>query len=150
LFRHGIANPGIPRLMLKKLSFGTTLDEVWDRTGVIFAGAFVPNQEVVMSAHDSNTWGRSLPEGIPPGEVVPQAAVDVQGDTKSDILIDFTDSHVVDFEGLTLLLTAQRLAHSEDRQVWLMGLPDTAWTVLEAMGLADLFVRVGSPRNQSN
>jgi len=31
-----------------------------------------------------------------------------------------------------------------------MGLPDTAWTVLEAMGLADLFVPIGSPRNQSN
>jgi len=136
--------------MLKKSSVGTTLDEVKDRTGVIFAGVFVPNQEVVMSGHDSNTWGRSLPVGIPAVEVASQAATDVQEDTKSDVLIDFTDSHVVDFEGLTLLLTAQRLAHSEDRQVWLMGLPDTAWTVLEAMGLADLFVRVGSPRNQSN
>ncbi len=92
-----------------------------------------------------NTWGGSLPERTPAVEVVPHAAVHVSEDTKSDVLIDFTDSYVVYCEGLTLLLTAQRLAHSEDRQVWLMGLPDNAWTVLEAMGLADLFVRIGSP-----
>lgn len=103
-----------------------------------------------MSGHDSNTWGRSFPAGTPAVEAVPHAAVHVPEDTKSDVLIDFTDSHVVDFEGLTLLLTAQRLAHSEDRQMWLMGLPESAWTVLEAMGLADLFIRVGSPDKQPN
>ena len=101
-----------------------------------------------MSGYDSNTWDRRFPAGTPAAQAVPQVAVHVPEETKSDVLIDFTDSHVVDFEGLTLLLTAQRLAHSEDRQVWLMGLPDTAWTVLEAMGLADLFIRVGSPGKQ--
>ena len=98
-----------------------------------------------MSGHDSNTGGRGFPAGTPALQAVPQVAVHVPEDTKSDVLIDFTDSHVVDCEGLTLLLTAQRLAHSEDRQVWLMGLPDNAWSVLEAMGLDDLFVRVSSP-----
>ncbi len=98
-----------------------------------------------MSGHDSNTWGRSSPAVTPVVEAVPEVAVHVPEDTKSDVLIDFTDSHVVDFEGLTLLLTAQRLAHSEDRQVWLMGLPENAWSVLEAMGLDDLFIRVRSP-----
>ncbi len=98
-----------------------------------------------MSGHDSNTRDRGFQAGSPAIQAVPQVAVHVPEETKSDVLIDFTDSHVVDFEGLTLLLTAQRLAHSEDRQVWLMGLPDNAWSVLEAMGLDDLFVRVGSP-----
>ncbi len=103
-----------------------------------------------MSGHDSNGWGRSLPAGTPAVEAMSHVAVHVEDDTKPDVLIDFTDSHVVDFEGLTLLLTAQRLAHSEDRQVWLMGLPDNAWAVLEAMGLADLFERVSSPGGQPN
>ena len=98
-----------------------------------------------MSGHDSNTWGRSFRAGTPAVEATAHVAVHVPEGTKSDVLIDFTDSHVVDFEGLTLLLTAQRLAHSEDRQVWLMGLPENAWCVLEAMGLDDLFVRVSSP-----
>ncbi len=103
-----------------------------------------------MSGHNSNTWGRSLPAGTPAAEAMPDVAVHVPEDTKSDVLIDFTDSHGVDFEGLTLLLTAQRLAHSEDRQVWLMGLPENAWSVLQAMGLDDLFVRVSSPGGPSN
>ena len=103
-----------------------------------------------MSLHESNTWGRNLPAGTPAVEAMSQVALRVQEDPKSDVLIDFTDSHVVDFEGLTLLLTAQRLAHSEDRQVWLMGLPENAWSVLEAMGLDDLFVRVGSPEGPLN
>ena len=98
-----------------------------------------------MSAYDSNSRGRGFPAGTSAVQTVPQVAVHVPEDTKSDVLIDFTDSHVVDFEGLTLLLTAQRLAHSEDRQVWLMGLPENAWSVLEAMGLDDLFIRVSSP-----
>lgn len=103
-----------------------------------------------MSAYDSNYRGRNFPAGTPIVGAVAQGAVQVSEDTKPDVLIDFTDSYVVDFEGLTLLLTAQRLAHSEDRQVWLMGLPDSAWSVLEAMGLDDLFVRVGSPGEQPN
>jgi anti-anti-sigma regulatory factor len=98
-----------------------------------------------MSAHENNTWGRSLPAGTPAVEAVTHVAAHVREDSKSDVLIDFTDSHVVDFEGLTLLLTAQQLAQSEDRQVWLMGLPENAWSVLRAMGLDELFVRVSSP-----
>ncbi len=103
-----------------------------------------------MSGHDSNPWGGNSSVGTPIVEPMSRVRVQVPEDTKSDVLIDFTDSHVVDFEGLTLLLTAQRLAHSEDRQVWLMGLPENAWSVLEAMGLDDLFVRVASPGGQSN
>ena len=103
-----------------------------------------------MSGHDRNTWGRSFPAVTPAIEAVPDVAVHVPEDTKSNVLIDFTDSPVVDVEGLTILLTAQRLAHSEDRQVWLMGLPESAWSVLEAMGLDDLFVRVSSPGELSN
>ncbi len=103
-----------------------------------------------MSGHDSNGWGRSLPAGTPAVEALSHVSEHLEEDTKPDVLIDFTDSHVVDFEGLTLLLTAQRLAHSEDRQVWLMGLPENAWSVLQAMGLDDLFVRVSSPGGPSN
>ncbi len=103
-----------------------------------------------MNGHDSNPRGGSFPVGTPIVEAMPSVRVQVPEDTKSDVLIDFTDSHVVDFDGLTLLMTAQRLAHSEDRQVWLMGLPENAWLVLEAMGLDDLFVRVASPGGQSN
>ena len=125
------------------LSFGTTLEVKSDRTGI--AGTLALNEVVVMSGYDSNTWGRGFPAGTPALQAVPQVAIHVPEDIKSDVLIDFTDSHMVDFEGLTLLLTAQRLAHSEDHQVWLMGLPDNAWSVLEAVGLDDLFIRVGSP-----
>lgn len=103
-----------------------------------------------MSGYDSNTRGRGFPAGTPAVEAVPRVAEHIREDIKPDVLIDFTGSHVVDFEGLTLLLTAQRLAHSEDRQVWLMGLPENAWAVLEAMGLDDLFVRVSAPRGQLN
>ena len=103
-----------------------------------------------MSGHDSNGWGRSLPAGTPAVEALSQVAEHLEEDTKPDVLIDVTDSQVVDFEGLTLLLTAQRLAQSEDRQVWLMGLPENDWAVLESMGLADLFVRVSAPEGQPN
>ena len=103
-----------------------------------------------MSGHENNTLGRGLPAGTSAVEAVPHVAVPDQEDTKPDVLIDFTDSHVVDFEGLTLLLTAQRLAHSEDRQGWLMGLPEHAWSVLAAMGLDVLFVRVSSSEGQPN
>jgi len=103
-----------------------------------------------MSGYDSNTRGRGFPAGTPAVEAVRHVPIHVPEDIKSDILIDFTDSHIVDFEGLTLLLTAQQLAQSEDRQVWLMGLPENAWTVLQAMGLADLFVRVSAPGEQPN
>ena len=103
-----------------------------------------------MSGYDSNTRGRGFPAGTPAVEAVRHVPIHVPEDIKSDVLIDFTDSHVVDFEGLTLLLTAQRLAQSEDRQVWLMGLPENAWSVLQAMGLADLFVRVSAPAEQPN
>lgn len=103
-----------------------------------------------MSGYESNSRGRRLPAGTPAPEATTHVAVHVPEDTKPDVLIDFTDSHIVDFAGLTLLLTAQRLAHSEDRQVLLMGLPENAWSVLEAMGLDDLFVRVSSPWGQPN
>ncbi len=103
-----------------------------------------------MSGHDNNPWKGRFGAVAPIVEAMPRVRVHVPEDTKADVLIDFTDSHVVDFEGLTLLLTAQRLAHSEDRQVWLMGLPENAWSVLEAMGLDDLFVRVTSPGGKPN
>ena len=74
-----------------------------------------------MSGYDGNTRDPGFPAGTPAVEAIPRVALRVSEDIKPDVLIDFTDSHVVDFEGLTLLLTAQRLAHSEDRQVWLMG-----------------------------
>ena len=130
--------------------FGTTLEVKSDRTGIGIAGTLDLNEEVVMSGYDSNTRDRGFPAGATAIQAVPQVALHVPEDIKPDLLIDFTDSHVVDFEGLTLLLTAQRLAHSEDRQVWLMGLPDNAWSVLAAMGLDDLFIRVSSPGGRPN
>jgi anti-anti-sigma regulatory factor len=103
-----------------------------------------------MNGYERDTRGQGFSAGTPAGEAVPHVAVHVPEDTKPDVLIDFTGSPGVDFEGLTLLLTAQRLAQSEDRQVWLMGLPEHAWAVLEAMGLDDLFVRVSAPGGQPN
>ena len=103
-----------------------------------------------MSGYDSNTRGRGFPAGTPAVEAVRHVPIHVSEDITLDVLIDFTDSHVMDFKGITILLTAQRLAQSEDRQAWLMGLPENAWTVLQAMGLADLFVRVSAPGEQPN
>jgi hypothetical protein len=146
--RYAMSPRGAPSHGAKSMGlfpFGTTLEVKSDRTGIGIAGTLALNEEVVMSAYDSKSWGRGLPAGAPALQAVPQVAIHVPEDIKSDILIDLTDSHIVGFEGLTLLLTAQRLAHSEDRQVWLMGLPDNAWSVLEAMGLDDLFVRVSPP-----
>ena len=104
-----------------------------------------------MSRHDSNTQSRGLPAGTPSVESVSHVAANVQEETKPEVLIDFTDSHVVYcFRDLYSLITPQRLAHSEHRQVWPMGLPDHAQSVLTVSGLDVLFVRVSSPGGPSN
>lgn len=67
-----------------------------------------------------------------------------------DLVIDFTDSAPVDLGGLSLLLTAQRMAEQADRRVWLRALPDRTWQLLHALGLEscfELFPAGGDPMN---
>jgi hypothetical protein len=49
-----------------------------------------------------------------------------------------------------MLLTAQQIADSENRQVWLMDLPEGAWRLLKALGLDDLFAFVPSMGDHPN
>ena len=71
-----------------------------------------------MGRHDSGAWDRGLPAGTPAVESVSHVAAHLQEETKPDVLIDVTDSHVVDFEGPTIPIIVRHLAHAEDRQVW--------------------------------
>lgn len=68
----------------------------------------------------------------------------------ADLVIDFTDSAPVDLGGLSLLLTAQQMAHEADRRVWLRALPVRTWQLLHALGLEgrfELFPTGGEPMN---
>jgi len=67
-----------------------------------------------------------------------------------DLVIDFHGAHILDPAGLTMLLTAQQIADSENRQVWLMDLPEGEWRLLKALGLDDLFVCVPRMGEQPN
>lgn len=55
------------------------------------------NGEVVMSGYDSNTRGRGFPAGTPAVEAVRHVPIHVPEDIKLDVLIDFTDSHIMRF-----------------------------------------------------
>ena len=76
--------------------FGTTLEIKSDQTGI--ASTLALNEEVVMSGYDSKSWGRGFPAGTPAVQAVPQVAIHIPEDIKSDVLIDFTYSHIVDLE----------------------------------------------------
>ena len=67
---------------------------------------------------------------------------------ESDIVIDFAGQQIFDLSGLTMLLTAQQIADSEKKQIWLMDLPERTWILLEALGLNDLFEFLPSLRDQ--
>lgn len=69
---------------------------------------------------------------------------------EADVVIDFTGSAPVDLGGLSLLLTAQQMAHEADRRVWLRALPHRTWQLLHALGLEgrfELFPAGGEPMN---
>lgn len=59
----------------------------------------------------------------------------------ADVVFDFSDQKTPDLGGLSLLLTAQQLASSEDRRVWIKDLPYQTWQILITMGLSELFLR---------
>ncbi len=58
-----------------------------------------------------------------------------------DVVFDFSDQETTDLGGLSLLLTAQRLASAKNRRVWIKDLPYHTWQILIAMGLSELFLR---------
>ncbi len=103
-----------------------------------------------MNGHDSNGWGGRLPTGTPVVAAAPLTDTPLADASPPDLVIDFSGTQIRDITELTMILTAQRIADAEDRQVWLADLPDGTWKLLEAMGLDALFVRVprtGGPPN---
>ena len=57
----------------------------------------------------------------------------------TDLVFAFSGGEKLDLHGLSLLLTAQQMAHDDDRTVWVAGLSRRSWLLLEALGLNDLF-----------
>jgi anti-anti-sigma regulatory factor len=57
----------------------------------------------------------------------------------ADLVFDFSGVGHIDLAGLSILLTARQLAHEDQRDVWVRGLPDDTWRVLYALGLQDYF-----------
>ena len=103
-----------------------------------------------MNGHDSNRWGRKLPAKMPVVATAPTETARLDTHPALDLVIDFAGTQIFDVAGLAMLLTAQQIADSEDRQVWLMDLPQAAWSLLEALGLDDLFVCVPLLGDQPN
>lgn len=58
---------------------------------------------------------------------------------EGDLVVDLTGIRELDLFNLSLLLTAQRNAEEEDREVWLAGVPIKVWQALDAMGLGRFF-----------
>ncbi len=56
-----------------------------------------------------------------------------------DLIFDLSDTSHFNVASLSMLLTACRLAGEANRDVWLAGLPDQGWTILQALGLARFF-----------
>ena len=65
-----------------------------------------------------------------------------------DWVFAFHDSDALDMQGISLLLTARGLAASEDRHVWLAGLPEEFWYFMEAMGLEGFFLPFPEMQNR--
>jgi hypothetical protein len=57
----------------------------------------------------------------------------------TDLVFAFSGGERLDLYGLSLLLTAQQIAHEDDRAVWVAGLSRRSWLLLEALGLEGLF-----------
>ena len=95
-----------------------------------------------MNGHDNNRWGRKLPADMPVVAAAPTETEPLDTHPELDLVIDFEGAQIFDLPGLAMLLTAQQIADSENRQVWLMDLPESAWHLLKALGLDDLFVCV--------
>ena len=103
-----------------------------------------------MKGHESDRWGRNPPADRPVVVTAPTEATPLETRPELDLVIDFSGTQIVDLSGLTMLLTAQQMADSENRQVWLMDLPEGAWRLLRALGLDDLFVCVPLMEGQPN
>ena len=58
---------------------------------------------------------------------------------RPDLIFDLSDTSHFNVTSLSLLLTACRLAHEKNQDVWLAGLPEQGWTILQALGVARFF-----------
>lgn len=58
---------------------------------------------------------------------------------RPDLVFDFSGMDDMTVQDLSVLLTAQRLASSEDRTVWVTGVAHRTWYALDALGLARFF-----------
>ena len=56
-----------------------------------------------------------------------------------DVVFDFSRMERPDLGGVVLVLTAQRLAARDDREVWARRMPPRLSDLLASLGLADLF-----------
>ena len=103
-----------------------------------------------MDRYNSNNPERKFSPEIPVTGVTATRKSQLEGCLESDIVINFEGQQIFDLSGLTMLLTAQQIADSEKKQIWLMDLPERTWILLKALGLNDLFEFLPSLRDQLN
>jgi ABC-type transporter Mla MlaB component len=69
---------------------------------------------------------------------------------RSDVVFDFAGIGSPDLGALCLMLTARNLADDSHRRVWLHGLPEPTWKLLEALGLEHYFEFLPASEEASN
>ena len=67
---------------------------------------------------------------------------------REDIVFDFDGRQIADLTGLSMILTAQRIAGARSAVVWLKDAPMRTWALLRALGVDDLFSRFPEPTSQ--
>ena len=103
-----------------------------------------------MDGYNSNNLDQKFSPEMPVARITSTKKNQPEGCLESDIVIDFAGQQIFDLSGLTMLLTAQQIADSEKKQIWLMDLPERTWILLKALGLNDLFKFLPSLRDQLN
>ncbi len=103
-----------------------------------------------MDGYNSNSTDQKCSPEIQVTETTSTEKSQPEGCLESDIVIDFAGQQIFDLSGLTMLLTAQQIADSEKKQIWLMDTPERTWILLKALGLNDLFEFLPPLRDQLN
>jgi len=87
-----------------------------------------------MNEYENGAVG-GLPEDLP---MVSEGNAS-RGPAEGDLVVDLSHMSKLDLTSLALLLTAQRQAKEEDRDMWLAGVPIHVWKALHGLGLGQFF-----------